>query len=290
MLQQSFRAPLRRAVQTCTCWGIHPRFYTATSITLSGHSRWSTIKHDKAKADDAKTRIRTSTTKEIAIASRGELATVQIQLQLTSIPELGPDPGTNRRLATIIAGAKKAGIPKASIEAAIARGQGISASGAPLENITIEFMIPDSIAAVVECKTESKLKTMQDVREVVKWFGGSVTPTAYMFDRRGKLVFDNDGKTSDDQLLEHAIEAGALDMQVEDGKTIIYTEPSEITTVGQALTSALGASAESQDLVWEPREESKVEVDSDIMAENLSKLVARLEDDNSVHAVYLNTV
>lgn len=93
----------------------------------------------------------------------------------------GPDPDSNPQLAAIVATAKKQGVPKATIENAIARGQGISPKGTALESLTIEAIIPPSVATIIECQTESKLKTLADIRLLIKYFGGSVTPTTHLF-------------------------------------------------------------------------------------------------------------
>ena len=171
--------------------------------------------------------------------------------------------------------AKKAGFPKASIESAIARGQGVSASGTVLESLTIEAMMPPAIAAVIECQTDSKARTLQDLRDILKSFGASVTPTAYMFERKGKISLVKLEAISDEEILEQAIEAGALDVETdEDGKTVVvYTDPSQITKVAEALTAALKLEIESSDIVWDAKDDTKVNIQSSDLAERVSNLV-----------------
>ena len=178
----------------------------------------------------------------------------------------------------LVTNAKKAGFAKASIESAIARGQGISATGATLENLTIEAMMPPAIAAVIECQTDSKARTLHEIRDVLKYFGANTTPTAFMFDRKGKIVFAKTEAIDDEKILEQAIEAGALDVEIdEDGKTVvILTEPNQTTAVTEALMSALKLKVESSDIVWDPKEDSKVSMDSPDIAERVSSFVGKI--------------
>jgi YebC/PmpR family DNA-binding regulatory protein len=253
---------------------------STTPILLSGHNRWSKIKHDKGKADASKNKQRSTLAKELTLASKLH----------------GPDPAVNPRLALIISNAKKAGFPKASIETAIARGQGISASGAALEQLTIEVMVPPSVALIIDCQTDSKGRTMQDIREALKGYGGTITPTAYMFERKGRIVFEKqdgveiEGEEVDEEVLEKAIDAGALDVGLEDGAIVAYTEVNELASVADSLGAALGLKAETQEFIYEPTDDAKIEIDNEAFAEKIEKLVARLEDDSSVQGVYLNVV
>ena len=180
----------------------------------------------------------------------------------------------NAKLAAVVANAKKAGFPKASIEAAIARGQGRSPNGSALENLTIEAMIPPSVAAVIECQTDSKLKTLQDIRLLIGRFGGTMTPTTYMFERRGKVVFEKAEGVGSDEVLEEAIEAGATDVDVEeDGKVVVYTDPRTTKSTADTLAAALGLKVESSDIIWDPNEDTKITIDSEQVAESLENFL-----------------
>lgn len=183
----------------------------------------------------------------------------------------------NTKLAAVVANAKKAGFPKASIEAAIVRGQGRSPSGAALENLTIEAMIPPSVATIIECQTDSKLKTLQDVRQLVAKFGGTVTPTTHMFERRGRIVFEKSEGVGSHEVLEEAIEAGATDVdEEEDGRVVVYTSPSSTKSAADQLTDLLGVKVESSDIIWDPDENQKVTIDSEAGAENVQSFLGRL--------------
>lgn len=136
-------------------------------------------------------------------------------------------------------------------------------------------MLPNAVAAVIECQTDSKLRLLQVVRDLCKYYGASITPTTYLFDRRGKLVFEPSAETAGDELLDQAIEAGALDVERdEDGNIVVLTEPNEITSVGETLTKSLGLKIESTELIWDPKKDSLVDVDSPQVLETLSKLTS----------------
>ncbi|SLM38853.1 YebC-like [Lasallia pustulata] len=249
------------------------RYLTCSSPLLSGHSRWSKIKHDKGNEDAKKNKQRSVLAQEIALASR----------------LYGPDLIGNAKLATVVTNAKKAGFPKASIEAAIARGQGKSLNGAALENLTIEAMIPPSVATVIECQTDSKLKTLQDIRHLVAKFGGTMTPTTYMFKRKGKVVFENVDSVGADEVLDEAIEAGAIDVdEDDDGKVIVFTDPSSTRSVEEQLSASLGFKVESSDIIWDPNEDTKVTISSEAAVEHLEVFLGRLQEEPSVQGVYLN--
>ena len=152
----------------------------------------------------------------------------------------GPDPKSNPRLALAVSSAKRAGFPKASIETAIARGQGTSASGAALEPLVIEAIFPPSVAAIIDCLTDSKLRTLQDVRLLIKNHEGSVTPTNYLFEKKGRVVFHKKEGIGADEALEAALEVGALDVvEDEEGKVVMFTEPSITMMAGEQLARSL---------------------------------------------------
>lgn len=200
----------------------------------------------------------------------------------------GPDPAFNPRLVAAIANAKKGSLTKSSIESAIARGQGRSTSGAALESLTIEAMLPFSVGAVIECETDTKLRTLQDIRAMIGRRGGSITPTSFLFERKGKVVFEKQDGISTDEVLDQAIEAGATDVDVEDdGRLVVETEPSELSLVTQRLSKSLGLKVESLDIIHDPKEDTMVSLKEENMAE-LEDIVAQLEEDPSVQDVYIN--
>ena len=184
------------------------------------------------------------------------------ELELAS-KQFGPDPQHNSRLATIVTAAKKQGFPKLSIENAIARGQGRSLTGAALESLTVEAMIPPSIAMIVECETDSKRRTLSDLKLAIKESSGTMTPTSHMFDRRGKIVFEGSVGVGEEEIFDQAVDAGALDVQIgEGGEVVVYAESSYTTAVADTFAASSGFKLKSLDIVWEPKEDMMVDVAS----------------------------
>ena len=131
----------------------------------------------------------------------------------------------NSRLAHAINVAKKGQLSKTAIEHAIARGQGKSMSGQALENVTIEAMLPHGVAAMIECQTDNKARTLTDIRYIISKAGGTATPTAFLFEKKGRISFEAQEKVGVEDALEDAIEAGALDIVAEEEKLVVETEP-----------------------------------------------------------------
>lgn len=206
--------------------------------------------------------------KSMSVASSGEAA------KLNSHIGHGPDPRMNPRLATVISAAKKIGTPKATIEKSIAIGQGISLSGAPLENVMVEAIIPPSVALIIECQTDSKKRTLENLRYIIHKAGGSVTPTSHLFERKGRIVFKKSIELGEVEAIDLAIEAGALDVNVsledESEELIVLTEPTGLTEIVNALAHSSGLELKSSDIVWDPREDLIVNVES---SEGLNDLV-----------------
>ena len=177
--------------------------------------------------------------------------------------QYGADPKFNPRLANIINSAKKQGLSKISIESAIARGQGRSSTGAALESVTIEAMLPPSVAVIMECQTDSKARTLNDIRLLIKECGGTATPTSHMFDRKGKIVLEGRESMSEEEIFDQAIEAGAIDVQMEeDGKVVVFAEYSQTKAVADALAASSGLEVVSSDIIWDPKEDMMVDVAS----------------------------
>ncbi|KPI41439.1 putative transcriptional regulatory protein [Cyphellophora attinorum] len=223
----------------------------------SGHNRWSKIKHDKAKEDSKKTKIRTKLAYELFIASKLG----------------GPDPALNSRLALAITSAKLGQLAKGSIEQAIARGQGKSMTGAPLEQVVIEAMLPANVAAIIECHTENKLRTLQDVRSILTRYGGSTTTTSFFFEKKGKIEFQEQADLDADKIMEEVIEAGAADFSIEEGKLVVDTEPTDMI--------------ERAEIVFEAKEDTAVSLSPD-QEDGLQNILDLLQDTQSVQNVYVN--
>jgi transcriptional/translational regulatory protein YebC/TACO1 len=269
------------------------RAFSTTAADRSGHSRWSTIKHDKAKNDKAKSKERGVLTQELINASQCEPKNLSEHMSHVAIDTntvWGPDPKNNPRLQLAVARAKQSQIPKAIIEAAIARGQGVSASGQALEVVTIEAMLPGTVAAVVECMAENKARVLQDVRFTIKDNGGTVTPTTYLFEKKGRLVFEKKEDTNPDDYLDQAVEAGATDIDTDaEDRLVVYTEPTATKSVGEAMSASTGLIIEQSQIIWEPNKDTMVKVEDPEQIDQLEEILAALREESSVQGIYLNT-
>ena len=208
------------------------------------------------------------------------------------LSEYGPDPKFNPRLADLVASAQRSGLLKSTIKAAIDRGQGISPSGAQLVPLTIEFMLPPRVAAIVECQTAQKNRTMMAIQEILKDHGATMTPTSYMFERKGKIAFESVAAERYDEVFEMAIELGALDVGSESSaageRFLVYTQPDEMASIGEKLCRQLGLKMEGQALIWDPNSDNKVSIEGEVF-EHIKSLKDELEEEDSVQAIFWNT-
>ncbi|KAL1882024.1 hypothetical protein VTK73DRAFT_3006 [Phialemonium thermophilum] len=269
-LRRHLRAPPVTICSQCSL-----RMFASSSVLLSGHNKWSKIRHDKAAADAKKNAVRNQFTKTITLYSR----------------LYGPDPTQNPQLATTLAAAKKAGVPKAVIETAVARGQGRSTEGATLENVTFEAIFPPSVALIVEAETDNRLRLLQDLNLIVKKNKAMATASRFYFTRLGRVVFQKDeaGEVGVDQIMDTALEAGAEDLEDgEDGTIVAWTQPNQTTQVCEAVGGTFGLKVLSSDIIWSPNEDTKVKLDWGSELKSLAELLAKLQDNPDVQAVYSN--
>ncbi|KAF2119192.1 transcriptional regulator-domain-containing protein [Lophiotrema nucula] len=249
------------------------RCLSASAPWWSGHSKWATIKHDKGKNDAAKSKQRAILTQDISRCAKYG----------------GPDPNMNPRLALAIATAKKNAVPKAGIEAAIARGQGLSASGAALESVTLEALIPPNVATVIDCQTDNKLRILADLRLLVKEAGGSVSTINFMFEKKGRIIFGKKEGVGADEVLEPALEAGVLDViEDEQGRVVLFTEPAQTKTTAETLAKALELEIEESEVIWDPNEDTKVTLDEEEAAQHFNGFLDELQEVQGVQGVYTN--
>lgn len=176
------------------------------------------------------------------------------------------------------------------MEAAIARGQGKSATGAALESLTVEVIMPPTVAMVIDAETDNKNRTLMELRMLIKSHGGTVTPTSYLFKRKGRLQFEKDDRNLGvDEVLDEAIEAGAEDVETdEDGNIMVWTEPNKVTAAAQALQISLGLKVESSDIIWDANEDTKVPLEHASSVKALSEFVAAVQENPNVQGVYAN--
>lgn len=195
----------------------------------------------------------------------------------------------NPRLALAISNAKKNAVPKAGIEAAIARGQGLSASGAALESVTLEAILPPSVACVIECQTDNKLRVLAELRLLVKEAGGTVSPIGYMFEKKGRIVLCKKDGVGVDEVLEPALDAGVLDVvEDEEGRVVLFTEPAQTKTTAETLAEALDMEIEESEIIWDPNEDTKVVLDDATAADGLNSFLDDLQEVTGIQGVYVN--
>ncbi|KAF2855178.1 YebC-like protein [Plenodomus tracheiphilus IPT5] len=249
------------------------RCLSITPQVHSGHSKWASIKHDKAKNDAGKSKQRSLMTRDITNA----------------VKLAGPDPNMNPRLALAITTAKKSAVPKASIEAALARGQGLSASGAALESLLLEAVLPPSVATIIECQTDNKLRALAELRLLVKDAGGTVSTVGYMFEKKGRIILQQKDGMGIDEVLEPALEAGVQDVEEDaEGRVLLYTEPAQTKTIAEKLGKELEVEIEESEIIYDPNEDTKVPLDDQASAEKLGNFLDGLQEVQGVQGVYLN--
>jgi len=236
---------------------------------MAGHSKWAGIKHKKAIVD----------------ARRGKLFTKLARAITVAAKEGGGDIDGNPSLALAVQKAKDASMPKDNIERAIAKGTGEGSDADALETVLYEGYGPGGVALLVEALTDNRNRTGSEVRHLFSKNGGNLGEpgsVAYLFDKRGVVVVDG-GRYGEDDLLP-AIEAGALDVTVDDDVFEVLTEPSDLTAVRAALEEA-GVELESAEVVQYPK--TRVPVDEEI-AGRLLRLIDALEDNDDVGEVHGN--
>lgn len=176
------------------------------------------------------------------------------------------------------------------MESAIARGQGKSATGAALEYVTLEVIMPPTVAMIIETETDNRARTLSDLRYLVKSHGGSVTPTSYLFQKKGRVAFEKDERNLGvDDVLDEAIEAGAEDVETdEDGSIVLWTEPNMTTSAAEAMQKSFGLKVESSDIIWDANEDTKVALDHKEAAEKLTSFIEAVQENPNVQGVYAN--
>lgn len=197
----------------------------------------------------------------------------------------------NPRLALALVTAKKNAVPKTSIEAAIARGQGLSATGAALESLVLEAVLPPSVATIIECQTDNKLRALADIRLIVKEAGGQVSTVGYMFEKKGRIVLQetNGVAVGVDKVLEYALDMDVFDVvEDEQGRVIVYTEPSNTKSIAETLERVLGMDIVETEIIYDPKEDTKVEVGDEEAAAKLGSFLDDLQEVQGIQGVYMN--
>jgi YebC/PmpR family DNA-binding regulatory protein len=236
---------------------------------MSGHSKWASIKHKKAVVDARRGQHFTKLTRAITVAAR----------------EGGGDPDGNPALALAIQKARDASMPKDNIERAVAKGTGEGADADQIETVLYEAYGPGGVALLIEALTDNRNRTGADVRHILSKHGGSLGEpgsVAYLFEKRGVIIVDA-GRYDEDDLMP-AIDAGALDIALDDDVYEVITEPGDLAAVRDALSGA-GVDLESADVIQRPTVRVPVEEGD---AARLLKLIDGLEELDDVSSVDAN--
>lgn len=238
---------------------------------MSGHSKFANIKHKKEKNDAKRGKIFTKLGREIMVAVKSG----------------GSDPENNTKLKEIVAKAKANNMPNDTIERSIKRASG-ELGDVTYETITYEGYGPNGIAVIVECLTENKNRTAANVRHAFSKHGGNLGTTgcvAFMFEKKGQIIIERLEDMDEDEVMMTAIEAGALDMVVDEEMFEVLAEPSEFNTVYDSLTES-GFSFVSAEVTMLPSTMTELVDATDI--KNMEKMLDQLEDDDDVQNVYHN--
>ena len=235
---------------------------------MSGHNKWSSIKHKKGAADAKRGQLFTRLVKEIILAARNG----------------GGDPEANPRLRTAILNAKAANMPRENIERAIKRGTG-EIEGANYEEVVYEGYGPNGIGLVIEVMTDNKNRTIADLRHTLTKYGGTMAESgsvAWNFEQKGFFNVPAAGLDEDDFMLQ-ALEAGAEDIELNGDYFDVYTAPQDFHTVLSNMEK-LGYPIENAELTRVP----KTTINADEVAPKIFKLIEMLEDLEDVQKVYAN--
>jgi len=237
---------------------------------VSGHSKWSSIKHKKGAAD----------------AKRGQLFSKLSRAIIVAAREGGPDPEGNATLATAIQKARDNSMPKDNIERAIARGTGAGADGEAYETVTYEGYGPNGVAVLVEAVTDNRNRTAADVRHTFAKNDGNLGTSGavgWLFERKGVILVP-DSAAEEDVMLA-AADGGAEDVSVEGSSYEVISAPDDLQAVRAALEEA-GIEVESAELTMLPK--TTVQIDDEAAARKLLRLMDALEENDDVQDVYAN--
>jgi YebC/PmpR family DNA-binding regulatory protein len=238
---------------------------------VSGHSKWSTIKHKKGAAD----------------ARRGKLFSKLSRAIMVAAKEGGADPASNLALQNAIEKARSYSMPKDNIERAIAKGAGEGTDGASFETVVYEGYGPEGVAVLVEALTDNRNRTASEVRHLFSKFGGNLGATgavAWQFERRGVVLVPVDG-VDEDELVLTAADAGADDVERDGSSFVVSAAPEELVGVREALEGA-GFELESAGLSMVPK--TTVAIADESTAKQVVRLVEGLEENDDVQDVYAN--
>ena len=235
---------------------------------MAGHSKWANIQHRKGRQDAARSKLFSKLSKEITVAAKmGD-----------------PDPDKNPRLRLAVKEARANSMPRDNIDRAIKKATGGDAEN--YEEIRYEGYGPNGVAIIVEAMTDNRNRTASNIRSTFAKRGGNLGesgPVAFLFDRKGQIVYAADAGSEDDVMMA-AIEAGAEDVESSEDGHVVWCADADLNDVSSALETALGE-AESTRLVWRPQTTTELDFEA---AQGLVRLIEALEDDDDVQSVTAN--
>lgn len=236
---------------------------------MSGHSKWSSIKHKKAAADSKRGKLFTKLIREIMVAARAG----------------GGDPTSNPRLRTAILTAKDANMPSDNIERAIKKGTG-DLEGVTYEEVHYEGYGPNGVAVYVRCLTDNKNRTAADIRNIFSKKGGSMAgagSVAWIFEKKGLIVVSQKQAT-EEKLMDVVLAAGAEDLSASGDKFEIVTNPASLEAVKTSLEKEKIAT-ESAEITLIPKTQVPLTPDK---ARAVLQLIEAMEDHDDVQNVHAN--
>jgi YebC/PmpR family DNA-binding regulatory protein len=239
--------------------------------TMSGHSKWATIKHKKGAADKARGKLFAKLIRQVEVAAR----------------EGGGDPDSNPTLRTMFQKAREASVPMDTIERAIKRGTG-ELEGVRYEQVSYEGYAPSGVAVIVECLTDNRNRTGADIRSTFSKNGGSMAEpgaVSWQFERKGVILVPKSAGATEDDLMLAALEAGAEDITDAGEQWQVTTPPSDVGAVRAAIEAA-GMLIESAEVTLLPTTTVSLQSESD--AKKVLHVVDLLEEHDDVQNVYAN--
>lgn len=237
---------------------------------MSGHSKWSSIKHKKGAADAKRGKIFTKLIREITTAARLG----------------GGDPESNSRLRVAVAQAKAENMPKDNIEKAIKKGTSAGEAGENYEEHTYEGYGPGGTAILIEALTDNNKRTTADIRHILSRLNGNLAEpgsVSWIFSKKGYITFDK-RVTDEDRVMELALDAGAEDVTTDENEIEVLTDLTNFEKVKKAF-DAEGLKYLVAEISMVPQTSVKLEGKN---AETMLKLMEALEDSDDVQKVYAN--
>ncbi len=237
---------------------------------MSGHSKWSSIKHKKAVTDSRRSKMFAKLLRAVEVAARDGGGNIE----------------GNATLASAVEKARDFSVPMDNIERAIKRGSG-DEQGVKYEQVMYEGYAPGGVAVLVEAMTDNRNRTSQEVRHAFQKMGGALGDpgsVAWQFERKGVILVDRDQAPDEERIMDLALEAGADDLTLDGGQWTVTTPPTSLAQVRKALETA-GVAVSSADLTMNPQTTVAVEAGK---AKQVLNLIDALDDLDDVQSVYAN--